>query len=96
MVVTVSVIIKIWITIIGFSFGISELFQIQNILLNKTSEGVSIVTWWIIFLGQSQWLIYGFYIGDIPIIMTNIFCSVISFVLISIIYMYRANNKLIR
>ena len=84
-----STIIKIWITLVGFSFGISEIFQIINIRKNLSSKGISLTTWWIMIFGQFQWLLYGIYIMDIPVIVTNIFCVLISLILITTIYIYR-------
>jgi MtN3 and saliva related transmembrane protein len=87
--IEVSIIIKIWVILIGLSFGVSEIFQMVKIIKSKHASGVSLVTWSITLFGQIQWLLYGAYIKDIPIIITNIFCVAISLPLVIILVVFK-------
>ena len=86
---TVSIWVQIWITLVGVTFAIAELFQFYKIYKSKDSSGVSVATWILTLVGQLQWLFYGCYIGDIPLIITNIACVIMSASLVLSIYIFK-------
>ena len=58
-------------SIAGISMGLSSIPQIYKIYLRKSAADISIVTHVIIVLGAFIWMLYGFEIKSIPIIISN-------------------------
>lgn len=73
----------------GFMIVISYIPQIVKLYRKKNSEDVSVYTYISFLIAQILFLIYGFIKVDLPIIMVNIFSSVLCIINIMLIYIYR-------
>ena len=80
-------------SIAGISMGLSSIPQIYRIYLRKSAADISKVTHIIIVLGAFIWMLYGFEINSIPIIISN-FIGILTNALILIgCYFYRDTNR---
>jgi MtN3 and saliva related transmembrane protein len=80
-------------SIAGISMGLSSIPQIYRIYLRKSAADISKITHIIIVLGAFIWMLYGFEINSIPIIISN-FIGILTNALILIgCYFYRDTNR---
>ncbi len=80
-------------SVAGVSMGLSSIPQIYKIYLRKSAADISIVTHVIIVLGAFIWMLYGFEIKSIPIIISN-FIGILTNTLILLgCYFYRDPNR---
>jgi len=69
-------------TLFGTISGLANLPQAYRIFKRKSAKDISILTYLVIFTGAIVWILYGFEIGDSPIIITNVLGTItISFVM---------------
>ena len=66
----------------GILCTISFLPQVIKIVKTKQAKDLSIVTFLIFSLGVFLWLIYGFLIGDLPVILANTFTLILSSIIV--------------
>jgi MtN3 and saliva related transmembrane protein len=62
--------------IFGLGEGIFNIPQARRIFKRKSAKDLSIFTYGFQIISVVVWLFYGFEIGDIPIIASNIFATV--------------------
>ena len=58
-------------SIAGVSMGLSSIPQIHKIFTRKSASDISKITHVIIVIGALIWMLYGFEINSIPIILSN-------------------------
>jgi len=58
-------------SIAGVSMGLSSIPQIYKIFTRKSASDISKITHIIIVIGALIWMLYGFEITSIPIILSN-------------------------
>jgi MtN3 and saliva related transmembrane protein len=65
----------------GLCTSISFIPQAIQTIKTKNTEGISLITYILFFIGVSSWVIYGALKGDIAVLVTNIVtlvpCSII-------------------
>lgn len=55
--------------IAGILLGVSYFPQAYKIHKTKDSKNISLMTYWLLFIGTSIWLAYGIFLNDISIIL---------------------------
>jgi MtN3 and saliva related transmembrane protein len=72
----------------GIIMNSSFWFQIHKIIKRKSSEDISLTTYFILIPGFIIWLIYGIVKNDLPLIISNILGMVtgITIIIVAIIY----------
>ena len=69
--------------IFGTLGGIANFPQAYKIFKRKSAKDISILTYSFLFSGALVWILYGIEIGNIPIIIANIFGAInIGFVIV--------------
>lgn len=75
-----------YITLIGLIAGalvtISLFPQVTRILKLKETRDISLLWCITLFTGISLWLVYGFLIWNIPLIIANFICSILTFIIL--------------
>jgi len=82
-------IVELWMIIIGITMGIANIPQIVRLYRRKTSADLSLSTWSVIFNGQINWILYGFYINNMNVVFTNVFGGFGVLTIILLILKYR-------
>jgi len=67
----------------------SFLPQVYKTWKTKSTESLSLIMLWVFFLGVLCWLVYGFLIHSIPIIIANLITAISGFLLIYFKYKFR-------
>lgn len=75
--------------ILGTLMFISPLSQIKKIIVTKNSKPVSPLLFFTMTLNCLSWLLYGFSIGSIFLIIPNTIGAICSFLTLVIIFKYR-------
>ncbi|MDG2147215.1 MAG: SemiSWEET family transporter [Flavobacteriaceae bacterium] len=88
---------SIYIEAIGLSAGFLTMIgffpQLIKIWRSGSTEGVSLVMYFVLLLGVTLWLIYGFFINSLSIIISNLIAGIIQIFIISIIIINRKKEK---
>ena len=82
-------IFHIIVSIFGILMSVGHFPQAYKIYKNKTSKDVGLITYFIFFIGSFIWLIYGFLLQEIPIIISFIIGVVGSFSVLFMAVRYR-------
>lgn len=56
----------------------SFILQVIHIVKNKDTSGLSTGMWAALFFGVTTWSVYGFYLGDFPIMIANGITSIMA------------------
>ena len=88
---------EIWIEAIGLFAGVLGIVawvpQIREVWVNKRHDGISLVTFSIVTIALSLWLLYGILIDSISMIIANVMTlSVIFAVIIGVVRLRRAES----
>jgi MtN3 and saliva related transmembrane protein len=82
--------------IIGYlaAFFTAVSFLPQAIKTIKTREvaGLSVITYLFLFFGSLSWLVYGYYLNDLPILTTNTLTTISTFIILFLIFKERKNT----
>ena len=82
--------------IIGYlaAFFTAVSFLPQAIKTIKTREvaGLSVITYLFLFFGSLSWLVYGYYLNDLPILTTNTLTTISTFIILFLIFKERKNS----
>ena len=82
--------------IIGYlaAFFTAVSFLPQAIKTIKTREvaGLSVITYLFLFFGSLSWLVYGYYLNDLPILTTNTLTTISTFIILFLICKERKNT----
>lgn len=86
-------------TIIGYTAALVTTFclvpQLYKIIINKNSEGVSVLTYSILLLGQILWIIYGFTVGNNVVVCANVVSGLLSLLIIIAFNVYNKNSSIL-
>lgn len=86
-------------TIIGYTAALVTTFclvpQLYKIIVNKNSEGVSVLTYSILLLGQILWIVYGLTVGNNVVIFANVVSGVLSLLIIIAFNVYNNNSSIL-
>lgn len=84
-------------SIIGYTAALVTTFcllpQLYKIVINKNSEGVSVLTYAILLSGQILWIVYGLLVDDKVVICANLVSGLFSVLIIVAFNIYK--NKLV-
>ena len=78
-------------SIAGVSMGLSSIPQIYKIFTRKSASDISKITHVIIVIGALIWMLYGFEINSIPIILSNFIGIVTNVIILIGCYLYKNN-----
>tara|TARA_B100001559_G_scaffold199721_1_gene167031 strand:+ start:5120 stop:5392 length:273 start_codon:yes stop_codon:yes gene_type:complete len=88
---------SIYIEVIGLLAGFLTMIgfvpQLIKIWRHGSTEGVSLGMYFVLLSGVSLWLIYGFFINSVSIIISNSIAGIIQICIISIIIINRKKGK---
>ena len=88
---------SIYIEVIGLLAGFLTMIgfvpQLIKIWRYGSTEGVSLGMYFVLLSGVSLWLIYGFFINSLSIIISNSIAGIIQICIISIIIKNRKKGK---
>lgn len=83
--------------IIGYTAALVTTFclvpQLYKIITAKNSEGVSVLTYGILLLGQILWVVYGLMVDDKVVICANLVSGLISLLIIIAFNIYNKKNS---
>jgi MtN3 and saliva related transmembrane protein len=77
--------------IAGVSMGLSSIPQIHKIFTRRSASDISKITHVIIIIGALIWMLYGFEINSIPIILSNFIGIVTNAIILIGCYWYKNN-----
>ena len=79
-------------SIIGYTAALVTTFcllpQLYKIIVDKKSEGISVLTYGILLSGQTLWVIYGILIDDKIVICANLISGLLSLLIIILVNIY--------
>lgn len=84
---------KMLTSIIGYTAALVTTFcllpQLYKIIINKNSEGVSVLTYAILLTGQILWIVYGLLVDDKVVICANLVSGLFSLLIIVAFNIYK-------
>ena len=85
--------IQIFVTLMGILMSVGYYPQAYTIWKTKSSQNISIFTYTIFSVGTLAWTIYGFYLNDLPIILSFIIGVVGSWLVLGLTIYYRRQGR---
>ncbi|MDA7850937.1 SemiSWEET transporter [Acidimicrobiaceae bacterium] len=76
----------------AFFTAVSFLPQAVKTVRTRETAGLSLLTYLFLFLGSLSWFIYGFYLTDYPLMITNSLTTIFTGIILYLIFSER-NNK---
>jgi len=76
----------------AFFTAVSFLPQAIKTVRTRETAGLSLLTYLFLFLGSLSWFIYGLYLTDYPLMVTNSLTTVFTGIILYLIFSER-NNK---
>ena len=76
----------------AFFTAVSFLPQAIKTVRTRETAGLSLLTYLFLFLGSLSWFIYGLYLTDYPLMVTNSLTTVFTGIILYVIFSER-NNK---
>ena len=76
----------------AFFTAVSFLPQAIKTVRTRETAGLSLLTYLFLFLGSLSWFIYGLYLSDYPLMVTNSLTTVFTGIILYLIFSER-NNK---
>ncbi|MDC0058629.1 SemiSWEET transporter [Acidimicrobiaceae bacterium] len=76
----------------AFFTAVSFLPQAIKTVRTRETAGLSLLTYLFLFLGSLSWFIYGLYLTDYPLMITNSLTTVFTGIILYLIFSER-NNK---
>jgi len=76
-------------TIVGAGMSGAYISQIYKMWKNKSSKDVSLITYSILTFGLAVWLVYGFLIDSVPLIVANTVGTIAGALVIAFWFKYR-------
>jgi MtN3 and saliva related transmembrane protein len=77
----------------AFFTAVSFLPQAIKTVRTRETAGLSLLTYLFLFLGSLSWFIYGLYLTDYPLMVTNSLTTVFTGIILYLIFSER-NNKI--
>lgn len=81
------------VTALGVAGALSVLFQTIKIVHLRESRDISLLTYVILFINALFWLMYGFSLGDLPLIITYIVATATTLSVIVAYFVYQKKEK---
>ncbi len=66
--------------------------QLIIIIQNKSSKNISLYTYYVLFIAQCIWSVYGVLNNDLQITITNVLSSIITIMIIILALYYKDNE----
>ncbi|MDC3392043.1 SemiSWEET transporter [Acidimicrobiia bacterium] len=76
----------------AFFTAVSFLPQAVKTVRTRETAGLSLLTYLFLFLGSLSWFIYGFYLTDYPLMVTNSLTTIFTGIILYLIFSER-NSK---
>jgi MtN3 and saliva related transmembrane protein len=76
----------------AFFTAVSFLPQAIKTVKTRETAGLSLLTYLFLFLGSLSWFIYGFYLTDYPLMITNSLTTIFTGIILYLIFSER-NSK---
>jgi len=76
----------------AFFTAVSFLPQAIKTVRTRETAGLSLLTYLFLFLGSLSWFIYGLYLNDYPLMITNSLTTIFTGIILYLIFSER-NNK---
>ena len=76
----------------AFFTAVSFLPQAVKTVRTRETAGLSLLTYLFLFLGSLSWFIYGFYLTDYPLMITNSLTTIFTGIILYLIFSER-NSK---
>ena len=76
----------------AFFTAVSFLPQAIKTVKTRQTAGLSLLTYLFLFLGSLSWFIYGFYLTDYPLMITNSLTTIFTAIILYLIFSER-NSK---
>lgn len=76
----------------AFFTAVSFLPQAIKTVRTRETVGLSLLTYLFLFLGSLSWFIYGLYLNDYPLMVTNSLTTIFTGIILYLIFSER-NNK---
>ena len=76
----------------AFFTAVSFLPQAIKTVKTRQTAGLSLLTYLFLFLGSLSWFIYGFYLTDYPLMITNSLTTIFTGIILYLIFSER-NSK---
>ena len=76
----------------AFFTAVSFLPQAIKTVRTRQTAGLSLLTYLFLFLGSLSWFIYGFYLTDYPLMITNSLTTIFTGIILYLIFSER-NSK---
>ena len=76
----------------AFFTAVSFLPQAIKTVRTRETTGLSLLTYLFLFLGSLSWFIYGLYLNDYPLMVTNSLTTIFTGIILYLIFSER-NNK---
>ena len=76
----------------AFFTAVSFLPQAIKTVRTRETAGLSLLTYLFLFLGSLSWFIYGLYLNDYPLMVTNSLTTIFTGIILYLIFSER-NNK---
>ncbi|MDA9860111.1 SemiSWEET transporter [Acidimicrobiia bacterium] len=76
----------------AFFTAVSFLPQAIKTVRTRETAGLSLLTYLFLFLGSLSWFIYGFYLTDYPLMITNSLTTIFTGIILYLIFSER-NSK---
>ncbi|PIQ91729.1 MAG: hypothetical protein COV70_02130 [Parcubacteria group bacterium CG11_big_fil_rev_8_21_14_0_20_39_22] len=83
---------EITVTVLGIMMSIGYYPQAYRIWKTKSSKDISLYTYGIFSIGTFVWTLYGFHLGDLPIISSFIIGVIGSWLVLGLSLYYRRNK----
>lgn len=80
-------------SIIGVVMAFSLLPQLVRLTRRKTSDDISLISWFWVLTGQISWLLYGIYKSSPSLIITEIAWIIAAITMIYLTIKYRKRTK---
>jgi len=78
----------------GFLTTICMVPQLWEIFSKKSARDVSLMTYFILLVGEVLWTVYGVFLKDLRIILPNVVSSIIGILIICFAGYYRNNTQI--
>ena len=76
----------------AFFTAVSFLPQALKTIRTREVAGLSVITYLFLFFGSLSWLVYGYYLNDLPILTTNTLTTISTFIILFLIFKERKNT----
>tara|TARA_B100000902_G_scaffold22310_1_gene26924 strand:+ start:2151 stop:2408 length:258 start_codon:yes stop_codon:yes gene_type:complete len=75
----------------AFFTAVSFLPQAIKTVRTRETAGLSLLTYLFLFLGSLSWFIYGFYLTDYPLMITNSLTTIFTGIILYLIFLEKNN-----